>query len=142
LDVAYPPSEAAHHFEVEPGERGTEIVSFLRRGVTSDETEILDGGRVLYGAARFALARDPVAPALVVVRTVGGGAERWRIRVDGGPSREVEVPRAAAAAFREVIVGEIAPGSGNAQVMLVAVREVGDAPLSLCHVFALAEPTR
>ena len=141
LDVADIASEQAHDFRWSNAEHGGDAGTFVRRasfaGTPGDEA--IDGGRTVFGAVEFTVARDPASPAAVVVRCPTGVRQRVHASVDGGEEREVEIYSPGAGGFHEQAVAQLAPGAGTARIRLRLTEEAaGSAPMILTHVFVLS----
>jgi hypothetical protein len=138
VDVADRDAERAHAFSFEDREHGATPGSFWRRARVDGEAEILDGGRTIFGEARFEIARDPLAAAGLVVRTVAGARQIVEVSVDGGESRRVEIEAATAGEFHEQVLATIPPGAGRAKVRIRVVPPPASGPLLLCYAFTVA----
>jgi hypothetical protein len=128
------------------GERGAAPGAFVRRAplVALDAPEgapardVVEGGRTVFDSAGLELARDPVHPATVLVRTVSGLAARVLVTVDAGPAREIVIDPPGSGAFVDVPIATLAPGTGRAHVRLARPGgAVEGSPLVLAHVFAV-----
>jgi hypothetical protein len=139
LDVADPGSERAHRFRIDRGEALAPRASFLRSASAPDGEVVLDGGRVLAGGVRFELARDPIAPGALVLRTVAGAPQRLRVTVDGEPPREILLGDGEPGTFAETAAARIPPGKGRASIRIQPSPGIGGGGTwLLAHAFAVA----
>ncbi|MEZ5066491.1 MAG: hypothetical protein R3B81_17315 [bacterium] len=141
LDVADVDSESAHSFAWTNGEGGGDAGSFVRRApVDSDPNPITDGGRSFLDTVSFEVARAPLRPATLLVRSVSGVTQVVDITIDGRPSDRVEIRAPGAGRFHEQAIATLERGTEPARVTLRVVGEFAP-PLILAHVFVVAGET-
>ena len=137
VDVADTDSERAHAFRFRDGEHGAHAGSFWRRAAVDGGQEILDGGRTIFEDTFFEIARDPLADAQLVARTVSGLKQLVLVSVDGASEHPVEIAAPGSGEFHEQAIATIPSGNTRCRVRVRVAPQPTSAPLVLCHLFSV-----
>ena len=118
--------QAAHEAAQRGLDRGLAAARRLRRGVLRGLQTAVDGARQLGHPARPRAGRDAVGPADWAVRAIVGRPRRPELddlgpaRRGRGPDRPPPQQAVQTLGFRQVVIGDAAPGTATARLALVA----------------------